>query len=155
MSGNDLGASSTGEESDFDGSQTTSFETPVRYKHLKNSRRRSRVHLQTSCSSEEDDDGPPRSRPRPEFQQPKTSGPTPRRTAAVTGGTVPLREATNKPTKSSRTSTHSEKENSQGGTQLSGIEKALLETNQLLKHVIRRVDKCGSRSSLLKINLMK
>lgn len=107
---------------------------------MKNSKRRSHVHLQTSCSSEEDDDGgPPRSRPRPEFRQPITSGSTPRRLATVTGDAVPLREATNKPTKSLRTPTHSEKENSQGVTR---IEKALLETNQLLKHVIRRVDKC-------------
>lgn len=60
----------------------------------------------------------------------------------MTGDAVPLREATNKPTKSLRTPTHSEKENSQGVTQLSGIGKALLETNQLLKHVTRRVDKC-------------
>lgn len=48
-----------------------------------------------------------------------------------------------------------EKENECAGTQsLGGIEKALLETNKLLKGVLHRVDKC-EKQDLLRASLRK
>ena len=135
-------AASDGGESDVDENMGTD-EAPVRYKDVKlhtASRRRSRVVLQTSCSSEEED-SPPRSRARIRAKPPpeQESAISTHRSGTVRGGKVPLVETTNRP---SGTRVYVEKENNAQGHSFTGIEKALLETNQLLKHVIKRVDKC-------------
>ena len=144
MSDKDLFNAPGSEESDVDENRGT-YEKPMRYKNFKlcpTSRRRSRVVLQTSCSSEEDD-SPPRSRAKPvpeiSHQKSSDSATATHRSAAVRGGKVPLLNTTNRPTEAR---IYREKENKTQDHSFTGIEKVLLETNQLLRHVIKRVDKC-------------
>lgn len=127
---------------------------PVRYRpnmFSTSAGRRSRVVLQTSDSSGEDDESPPRSKARSEVSRVLTSTPTARPSrlpyVSRSGPAVfrsTLHDATNR-SLSGGSHIQSGKENVSDSAQsrsFSGIEKVLLETNQLLKHVIKRVDKC-------------
>ena len=155
MNDKDLFNAPGSDESDVDENRGT-YEKPMRYKHFKlcpTSRQRSCVVLQTSCSSEEDDiqtscsseedDSPPRSRAKPvpeiSHQKSSDSATATHRSAAVRSGKVPLLNTTNRPTEAR---IYREKENKTQDHSFTGIEKVLLETNQLLRHVIKRVDKC-------------
>ena len=125
------------EESDSRGS----YETPIRYKDYvglsKSSsavKRRcySPLVLQTSCSSGEDD--------YPSLSKPKTD----QRKSQVNGchRSQVLGSKVLAPVNAPKSGVE-DKENESAGTQsLAGIEKALLETNKLLKGVLNHVDKC-------------
>ena len=123
------------EESDSRGS----YEMPIRYKDYvslsKSSsavkrHRYSPLVLQTSCSS--GDDYPPLPKPKTDQQKTKVNG---RRSQVLSSKVLA-------PSNAPRSSVE-DKENECAGTQsLGGIEKALLESNKLLKGVLHRVNKC-------------
>ena len=184
-------------------------EPPMTYKQFvatsKRSRRseRSKVVLQTSCSSDEEE-SPPRSRPKCVGNQRRALPETPlNRSSSNAGAYVAvrtnIRETCRPPSKSANSnngpelgrgtpyarsssktanyygrkrptlaeitneragseSNHREKENvttSSPTQSLTGLETALLETNQLLRHVIKRVDNCEKHIKSFEKKLMK